>query len=109
VSASLADREHTALSKGQSLAAQVRRVKHGLYTVPSQSEPGTYWTVVERVDGALQCTCTAGLVGRPCAHKSAVVVRRQREAKAAAPNDTHQGGGATADTSTTNTTKDQNQ
>ncbi len=75
--------EVTALSKGQSLAAQVTRVKHGLYTVPSQSEPGTYWTVVQRADGGLQCVCPSGLVGRPCAHKAAVLVRRQREEVAA--------------------------
>ncbi len=79
MSASLGDREHTALGKGRSLAAQVKRVKFGLYTVPSQSEPGTYWTVVQRADGGLQCVCPSGLVGRPCAHKAAVVVRRQRE------------------------------
>jgi len=60
--------EVTALGKGRALAAQVRRVKFGLYTVPSQSEPGTYWTVVQRADG-----------GRPCAHRAAVLVRRQRE------------------------------
>ena len=46
--------EATALLKGQSLAAQVTRVKYGLYTVPSQCEPGTHWTVVERADGGLQ-------------------------------------------------------
>jgi len=71
--------EATALGKGRALAAQVRRVKYGLYTVPSQSEPGTYWTVVQRADGGLQCVCPSGLVGRPCAHRAAVVVRRQRE------------------------------
>jgi len=60
VTASLADRERTAVAKGASLAAQVTRVKYGLYQVPSQSEPGVYWTVVERADGGLQCTCGAG-------------------------------------------------
>ncbi len=81
MSASFGDRERTALSKGQSLAAQVTRVKYGVYQVPSQSEPGTRWTIIQRADGGLQCVCPAGLVGRPCAHKAAVVVRRQREEK----------------------------
>jgi len=81
VTASVADRERTAVAKGASLAAQVKRIKYGLYTVPSQSEPGVYWTVVERADGGLQCTCGAGIYGRPCAHAAAVTVRRQREAK----------------------------
>ena len=85
MTASLADREHAALSKGQSLAAQVVRVRYGVYTVPSQTETGVRWTVLDQAalgSGAgLQCTCTAGLMGRPCAHKSAVLVRRQREEK----------------------------
>jgi len=71
----------TALAKGESLAAQVKRLKYGLYTVPSQSESGVYWTVVQRGDGDLQCTCGAGIYGRPCAHLAAVIVRRQQEAK----------------------------
>ncbi len=81
MSASLADRAHTALSKGQSLAAQVVRVRYGVYTVPSQTEPGVRWTVIQLADGGLQCTCTAGLMGKPCAHAAAVLVRRQREEK----------------------------
>ena len=79
--AAKADRERTAAGKGVSLAGQVKRLKFGLYTVPSQSEPGVYWTVVERADGGLQCTCGAGMFGRPCAHLAAVTVRRQQEAK----------------------------
>jgi hypothetical protein len=85
VSASLADREQHAMGKGQSLAAQVERVRFGVYTVPSQTEPGVRWTVIDRAalgsGEGLQCTCAAGIHRRPCAHKAAVVVRRQREAR----------------------------
>ncbi len=81
MSASLADREQTAQARGEALADRVRRLRHGLYQVPSQSEEGVWWPVVERPDGALQCVCPSGLAGKPCAHKAAVVVRRQREAK----------------------------
>ncbi len=85
MSASLADRERHVMDKGGSLAAQVERVKYGIYRVPSQSEPGVRWTVVDLAalgtGNGLQCTCQAGIHGRPCAHRAAVLVRRQREAK----------------------------
>jgi len=63
----------------------VVRIRRGVYQVPSQSEPGVRWTVIDQAalesgDG-LQCVCPAGLVGKPCAHKSALIVRRQQEAK----------------------------
>jgi len=72
-----------ALSKAMhlELAAQVERVRLGLYRVPSTSEAGVTWTVIQRVDGGLQCTCGAGIHGRPCAHAAAVTVRRQQDAK----------------------------
>jgi hypothetical protein len=76
--------EAVAMTKGKTLAAQVERLRHGLYTVPSQSEPGVRWTVVDTGTG-LQCTCTAGMLNRPCAHAAAVVVRRQQEARPATP------------------------
>ena len=54
--------EQRAMSKAMSLelAAQVERVRYGVSTVPSRSEPGVRWTVIQRVDGDLQCTCSAG-------------------------------------------------
>jgi len=45
--------EQRAISKAMNLdlAAQVERVRYGVSTVPSQSEPGVRWTVIQRVDG----------------------------------------------------------
>ena len=75
--------QQRALSKALALAlaAQVTRIRCGLYLVPSTSEEGVTWTVIQRVDGGLQCTCGAGIHGRPCAHAAAVTVRRQQDAK----------------------------
>ena len=58
MTASAADRERAAAAKGASLAAQVERVRFGTYLVPSQTEPGVTWTVIDTEHG-LQCTCGA--------------------------------------------------
>lgn len=69
----------TAMRKGKVLADQVERLCYGLYLVPSQTEPGVQWTVID-VDGHLECTCPAALYGNPCAHAAAVQTRRREHA-----------------------------
>lgn len=69
-----------AMRKGKALAAQVERLAYGLYLVPSQTEPGVQWTVVEH-EGLLRCSCPAALHGKPCAHAAAVATRRREHAQ----------------------------
>ncbi len=79
-------RTRTALSKAihSNGAAQVRRVRYGVYEVPSASEAGTVYTVTgTAMDGSdHRCTCKAGQAGRPCWHVAAVrLARVQHEAR----------------------------
>ena len=68
--------EQRAISKAMSLdrAAQVARVRFGLYRVPSTSEAGVTWTVAVE-DGAYSCTCKAA--SKPaCVHRAAVYLAK---------------------------------
>lgn len=51
--------------------------------VPSLSEPGDLHIVVDLtrlgVGHGLRCDCAAGVHGQACSHRTAVVLRRQRE------------------------------
>lgn len=71
--------EVNAMAKGMELAGTVERVRLGLYLVPSQTEPGVKWPVLDVKGEGLRCSCPAALYGRPCAHVAAVFVRRQVE------------------------------
>ena len=68
--------EQRALSKAMALqlAAQVERVRCGLYRVPSTSEAGVTWTVVIE-NGTYSCTCRAS--NKPvCVHRAAVFLAK---------------------------------
>ena len=68
--------EQRAISKAMSLnlAAQVARVRFGLYRVPSTSEADVVWTVAVE-DGAYACTCKAA--NKPaCVHRAAVYLAK---------------------------------
>ncbi len=68
--------EQRALSKAMALnlAAQVERIRCGLYRVPSTSEEGVVWTVVVE-SGAYSCTCKAA--NKPaCVHRAAVYLAK---------------------------------
>jgi hypothetical protein len=65
-------------------AALVTRLEHGIYAVPSQTQPGVEYLVCGvKLDGSdLTCTCEAGQRGIPCWHRAATRLRRvQEEAK----------------------------
>lgn len=74
-----------AMQRGRPLAASVTRKRRGVYLVPSQTEPGVVWTVIDRqllgTGSGLWCSCPAGIHHKPCAHAFAVVARRQLEAR----------------------------
>ena len=70
----LADAQRNAMIRGSQLAMQVHRIKRGVYLVPSQSEPGVRWPVID--NGELRCPCPAGWFNKPCSHKGAVLARR---------------------------------
>ena len=68
--------EQRALSKAMALelAAQVERVRWGLYRVPSTSEAGVVHTVI--VDGGVyECTCKAANK-TACVHRAAVYLAK---------------------------------
>ena len=68
--------EQRAISKAMNLelAAQVERVRFGLYRVPSTSEQGVTWTVAIE-NGAYCCTCRAS--NKPaCVHRAAVYLAK---------------------------------
>ena len=68
--------EQRAISKAMAcgLAAQVERVRFGLYRVPSTSEAGVTWTVAVE-DGVYACTCKAA--HHPvCVHRAAVYLAK---------------------------------
>jgi hypothetical protein len=78
--------ERKALVKAIKLngAALVTRLQHGIYAVPSQTQPGVEYLVCGvRMDGSdHSCTCEAGNRGIPCWHIAAVrLARVQAEAK----------------------------
>ncbi|MGH2353244.1 MAG: SWIM zinc finger family protein [Chloroflexota bacterium] len=84
----ISESERRALVKAirTNAAAQVRRLEHGLYEVPSATQPGvTYIVCGVAMDGSDHtCTCPAGEHGRACYHIAAVRLRRvQEEAKRA--------------------------
>jgi hypothetical protein len=55
-----------------------------VYGVPSRSEPGELHVVVDLgrlgIGQCLRCDCAAGVHNQACAHRTAVVLRRQRAA-----------------------------
>lgn len=63
-------------------AARVVRVAHGVYQVPSATQPGTVYTVTgTRLDGAdFRCSCPAGARRLPCRHQAALRLRKVQEA-----------------------------
>jgi len=68
--------EQRAISKAMNLdlAAQVERVRFGLYRVPSTSEEGVTWTVAIE-SGTYSCTCKAA--NKPaCMHRAAVYLAK---------------------------------
>jgi hypothetical protein len=78
--------ERKALVKAIKLngAALVTRLEHGIYAVPSQTQPGVEYLVCGvRMDGSdHSCTCEAGNRGIPCWHVAAVrLARVQHEAR----------------------------
>jgi hypothetical protein len=65
-------------------ASLVTRLEHGIYAVPSQTQPGVEYLVCGvKLDGSdHSCTCEAGNRGIPCWHMAAVrLARVQAEAK----------------------------
>ena len=68
--------EQRAISKAMNLelAAQVERVRFGLYRVPSTSEEGVTWTVAIE-NGTYSCICRAA--NKPaCVHRAAVYLAK---------------------------------
>jgi len=68
--------EQRAISKAMNLelAAQVKRVRFGLYRVPSTREEGVTWTVAIE-NGTYSCTCRAA--NKPaCVHRAAVYLAK---------------------------------
>ncbi len=54
-------------------ASYVHACEHGqVWRVPSRSGRGSY-DVLARVNGIVECLCTAGLYGRPCSHAGAAL------------------------------------
>jgi hypothetical protein len=80
----LTDAERNALVKALAGddAAKVVRVAHGVYQVPSATQPGTVYTVTgTRLDGAdFRCSCPAGARRLPCRHQAALRLRKVQEA-----------------------------
>lgn len=83
----MGDIQGKAVAKANRLngAARVVRVRHGVYRVPSATQPDVVYTVTG--DGRFvtdyACTCPAGRSGIPCWHAAAVRLRKtQEEAKA---------------------------
>lgn len=76
-------RTERALERGRSLAERVTRVARGVYHVPSQSDPDGFHLVTDLtllgIGDGLMCDCVAAEHGKPCAHRGAVVARRQAE------------------------------
>ncbi|HXI15040.1 MAG TPA: SWIM zinc finger family protein [Chloroflexota bacterium] len=68
--------EQRAISKAMALdlAAQVERVRFGLYRVPSTSEAGVTWTVAIE-NGTYSCTCKAANKSA-CVHRAAVYLAK---------------------------------
>jgi len=75
------ERTERALTRGRSLADRITTVAVGVYHCPSQSDPAGFHVVTDLavlgIGQGLACTCTAAEMGNPCAHRAAVVVRRQ--------------------------------
>lgn len=72
-----------ALERGRSLADQVVKVAPAVYSVPSQSGGEAHIVTDLALLGigeGLACDCVAAEHGKPCAHRAAVVARRQQEA-----------------------------
>jgi hypothetical protein len=64
----------------QGTASQVRRVRFGLYRVPSATEEGVAYTVRVDEQGNYSCNCPAGTAGRPCYHKAGVYIAKVEHA-----------------------------
>jgi hypothetical protein len=75
-------RQRNALQKAVALggARLVRRVRYGLYRVPSASDGGREYTVTVDGRGRYGCDCPAGLAGNPCWHKASVYIAKVEHA-----------------------------
>ena len=77
------ERTGRALERGRSLAQRVVRVAPAVYSVPSQTGGEAHLVTDLTLLGigeGLACDCIAYEHGQPCAHRGAVVARRQLEA-----------------------------
>ena len=77
----LSSRERNAVAKAVELggAALVRRVRYGVYEVPSATEAGVVYRVEQRELGWV-CSCPAGEQGQPCWHKASVLIAKTQAA-----------------------------
>lgn len=74
----LEERQRRALRKAFALglAADVTRVRFGLYLVPSTTREGQAHRVAVSPRGRYSCSCEAGVAGRPCVHAAAVYLAK---------------------------------
>ena len=74
-------------AKGEALAARVEKVAPAVYWVPSQSDADGFHLVTDLdrlgTGSGLACDCAAAQHGTPCAHRAAVLARRQQETRQA--------------------------
>jgi hypothetical protein len=75
------ERTTRALERGAALADRLTEVAPGVFHVPSQSDPTGLHVVTDLgvlgIGQGFACTCTAAEMGNPCAHRAALVVKRQ--------------------------------
>lgn len=78
----LDNRQRNAIKKAVDLGAgrRVRRVRYGLYRVPSATRADQVYTVSVDAAGTYSCDCPAGLAGNPCWHTAAVYVAKVEHA-----------------------------
>ena len=75
--------EQKAVAKAIELggARLVERVQYGVYRVPSATSDATYVVTVHGTQYV--CDCTAGIHGKPCWHKAAVLIAKVEHASRA--------------------------
>jgi hypothetical protein len=70
-------------AKALQLADRIEKVADAVYAVPSLSGPGDFHLVTDLtrlgLGQGLRCDCVAGQHNQACSHRTAVVLRRQRE------------------------------
>ena len=70
-------------AKALQLPDRVERVAEAVYAVPSLTDPGDFHVVTDLawlgLGRGLRCDCVAGVHNQACSHRTAVVLRRQRE------------------------------